>query len=81
MFFKENLKLKAVNGSITIDKSHVKSNVSEDKELLERQKRLIELRDKLKAKDAEMSTPRSKELFNELDKFRPKTASNFRPEF
>ena len=63
------------------DKSEVKTVQVVDKELLERQQRMKELRDKLKAKDAEMNTPRSKELYKELDKFRPKTASNFRPEF
>ncbi|CAF0714465.1 unnamed protein product [Brachionus calyciflorus] len=89
---KENLKLRVNNGSISIEKkdesvkikSKLNENQVEDQELLERQQRLKQLRDKLKAKDAENTsprTPRSKELINELDKFRPKTASNFRPEF
>ncbi|RNA28446.1 DNA ligase 1-like [Brachionus plicatilis] len=69
---KENMKIKA----------GTKCDV-ESSEMLERQMRLKELRDRLKTKGAQvaLSSPRSKELFNELDKFRPKTASNFRPEF
>jgi hypothetical protein len=52
-------------------------------DVLERQKRLLEIRDKLKAKDASatVSTPRSKELVSELENFRPKTSQNFRPDF
>lgn len=59
-----------------------------DQDVIERQKRLLALRDKIKAKNADVPsssdtprTPRSKELVSELDKFRPKTASNFRPDF
>jgi len=55
-----------------------------DQEVLERQAKLREIRDKLKAKDTEISTPRtprSKELVTELEKFRPKTAKNFKPDF
>ena len=56
-----------------------------DKEVLERQTKLREIRDKLRAKDTEVSTPRtprSKELESELEKgFRPQTAKNFRPDF
>lgn len=55
-----------------------------DREILERQTKLREIRDKLKAKDTEISTPRtprSKELVSELEKFRPQTAKNFRPDF
>ena len=55
-----------------------------DQEVLERQAKLREIRDKLKAKDNETSTPRTprfKELVTELEKFRPKTAKNFRPDF
>ena len=55
-----------------------------DQEVLERQAKLREIRDKLKAKDSEISTPRtprSNELVTELEKFRPKTAKNFRPDF
>jgi hypothetical protein len=68
----------------TEDRLKPKQDEIKDQELMERQQRLKELRDKLKAKDAEMSTPRtprSKELFSELNNFRPKTASNFRPDF
>lgn len=77
---KENLKVKIVPKE---DKIVVKDKMLESNEVLERQARLKELRDKLKAKDTNVAvnSPRSKELFNELDKFRPKTASNFRPEF
>ena len=56
-----------------------------DQDLYERQTKLREIRDKLKAKDnteiASPRTPRSKELVSELEKFRPKTSTNFRPDF
>ncbi len=54
------------------------------KEMLDRQNKLRELRDHLKAKKnaAEgTGTPRTDELISELENFRPKTASAFKPEF
>lgn len=56
-------------------------------EVIERQKKLREIRDKLKARDASKNgegsmTPRSKEIADEMDAaFRPKTPAAFRPEF
>jgi hypothetical protein len=91
----EKVKLKSVNSSISLEKRQTNNNIKYENssneqpqrynssDVLERQKRLLEIRDKLKAKDASVtvSTPRSKELVNELENFRPKTSQNFRPDF
>ena len=93
----EKIKLKSVNSSISLEKRQMNNsnNIKYDNssseqpqrynssDVLERQKRLLEIRDKLKAKDnsAAVSTPRSKELVNELENFRPRTSHNFRPDF
>ena len=62
--------------------STLSKNVEQNPEIVEREKRLKALRDKLKEKDSEIkSTPRSKELLNELEKFRPKTPSNFKADY
>ncbi len=54
-------------------------------EVIERQKKLREIRDKLKARETKNNegsmTPRSKEIADEMDVFRPKTPAAFRPEF
>ena len=65
----------AVNGGSSSDLS---------KEMLDRQNKLRELRDHLKAKknvEEAAGTPRTDELISELENFRPKTATAFRPEF
>ncbi len=54
------------------------------KEMIERQNKLRELRDHLKKKkdiETAAGTPRTDELISELEHFRPKTASAFRPDF
>jgi hypothetical protein len=92
-YFQELNKLKTKN-SFSMDKKQygleksgsfgrrsAKFDQEFDQEVLERQAKLREIRDKLKAKDSEISTPRSNELVTELEKFRPKTAKNFRPDF
>ena len=80
-----------MNSSINFEKnqSNIKyedSSVQRDftsADVKERQKKLLEIRDKLKAKDSDKvsTTPRSKELINELEHFRPRTSHNFRPDF
>jgi hypothetical protein len=86
------LKSKPLASSITIEKSQntykqapiSTKNQEFDDELIERQRKLREIRDKLKEKNGQLGTPRtprSKELVTELENFRPKTATNFRPEF
>jgi hypothetical protein len=56
-----------------------------DPEIYVRQKKLIEIRDQIRAKNANESTtprtPRSQELVSELEKFRSKTPANFKPVF
>lgn len=82
------MKIKPLASSITIEKSQNSykptQNQEFDSELIERQRKLREIRDKLKEKNGQLATPRtprSKELVTELENFRPKTATNFRPEF
>jgi hypothetical protein len=59
-------------------------------EMLERQRKLLEIRNKLREKGEDetsktvnqgSSTPRTRELINELDNFRPKTPAKFKPEY
>lgn len=56
-----------------------------DPEIYERQKKLLEIRDQIRAKNSQESTtprtPRSQEIASELDKFRSKTPANFKPVF
>lgn len=61
-----------------------------NEEVIERQKKLREIRDKLKAKDTQKNlnnnndpnlTPRTKEMVDEYEVFRPKTPAAFKPEF
>lgn len=58
---------------------------SYDPEVYERQKKLFEIRDKIRAKHIESPrtptprTPRTQELLGELDKFRTKTPATFKP--
>jgi hypothetical protein len=62
-----------------------------DPEVYARQNKLLEIRDKIRAINSDSTTPRNatpvgltprtQELLNELDKFRPKTSSNFKPVF
>ena len=57
-----------------------------DPEVYERQKKLIDMRDRIRAQNLESGTPtprtpRSQELLNELDKFRSKTPATFKAVF
>ncbi len=59
---------------------------SYDPEVYQRQQKLFEIRDRIRAKNIESATPtprtpRTQELVNELDKFRSKTPSNFKAVF
>ena len=55
-----------------------------NRDVQERAIKLKDLRDKLRAKDTEASTPRTprtQEIMSEYDKFRPKTPFNFKADF
>ncbi len=57
-----------------------------NEEVIQRQKKLREIRDKIRAKDNAKNnetnlTPRTKEIVDEFEVFRPKTPAAFRPEF
>ena len=58
-----------------------------DPEVIERQKKLIDMRDRIRASQQLDSatptprTPRSQELLSELDKFRSKTPATFKAVF
>ena len=69
--FNHKIQLKQINGS----------EMSE--EVIERQRKLRELRDKLQAKNIQESqlTPRSEQVASELENFKPKTPSAFKAEF
>ena len=59
---------------------------SYDPEVYERQKKLIDIRDRIRAQNIESNTPtprtpRTQELLNELDKFRAKTPATFKAVF
>lgn len=90
-----SLDKKTVKFSTSSDKSSAVANVNND-DMNDRMKKLKDLRDKLKAKDVNSGnsnnnaansvlspagTPRTKELLNEYNNFRPKTPSNFKAEF
>ena len=54
------------------------------KDMSDRAMKLKDLREKIRAKDHEASTPRTPrtlEILNEYNKFRPKTPSTFKADF
>jgi hypothetical protein len=66
--------------SLKIQSNVTRNDFETNPDLNEREQRLKQLRDRLNQKER-IDSPRSKELVKELEKFRPKTPSNFRPEF